>query len=79
MMDLDLLDAEAVGFDPMDLARALPGVLKGTGQALEKKPAAAPAPAQPVARPAPASEIGLGWKIAGGGALALILLTLLRR
>ena len=79
VMDLDLLEAEAVGFDPMDLARALPGVLKGTGQALEKKPAQPAAPVTPVPRPAPASEIGLGWKIAGGGALALILLTLLRR
>lgn len=82
MNDLDLLEAELVGFDPMDLARALPGVLKGTGQALEKPKPQQPAPAPPPPqKPAPSlwSQIGLPWKIGGGVAVGLLALRLLKR
>lgn len=76
MNDLELLDAELVGFDPMDLVRALPGVLKDTGAALDKK-AKPMAPAPP---PPPKEEgMGLGWKIGLGAAAGGLLLLLLRR
>lgn len=74
MHELDLLDAELIGFDPKDLLKALPGVLKGTGEALQKSPAQ---PASPTPPPPPEPQgIGLGWKI-GAGAAALGLLALL--
>lgn len=76
MTDLELLDAELVGFDPMDLVKALPGVLKDTGQALDKKakPAAPPPP------PPPKEDgLGLPWKIGIGAAAGGLLLVLLRR
>jgi len=75
--DLDLLEAEAVGFDPLDLVRALPGVLKGTGQALDKRPAAAHE-APPPPPPAPPG-LSLTWKVGGAVAAGALALALLRR
>ena len=69
-----------VGVDPMDLVRSLPGLLKDTGQALQKpgpvspSPAAAPAP---IASPKRAT-LGLPWKV-GAAALVGTLLVLLVR
>lgn len=85
MSDLDMLDADGVvGFDPMDLVKSLPGVLQQTGQALSQKPGEKKASGSEKSEtkpsaPAASTGIGLGWKIGGGAAAALIVLHLLRR
>ena len=78
--DLELLDADLVGIDPMDLFRALPGVLRETGAALDKRPAAAPPAPAAAPPPAPVAE-ELDWKWKAGGVAAAIaaLLLLLKR
>lgn len=79
MHDLELLDADVVGLDPMDLVRALPGVLRQTGAALDKRPAAvAPAPAAPPPAPAP-PPLDWKWKAAGAAAVLLVFGLLLKR
>ena len=82
MVELDLLDSEALGFDPMDLVKALPGMLKGTGQALAPAQAAPPAPPPPpppaaAARSAaagalPTTQAAILASFAGAGAGALL-------
>lgn len=95
MRDLELLDADLVGFDPLDLVKALPGVLKGTGQIVKadedkKKAAAQPAPPaatpRPAPRPAPAAQaspkpegVSLPWKVGGAAAAFGLLVYVLRR
>lgn len=81
MRELELLDADLVGVDPMDLVRALPGVLRETGAALDPKRAAAQAAAAaPPPPPAPAEEpLDWKWKAGGAAAALLLLLGLVRR
>ena len=84
MKELDVLDAEAVGFDPMDLVKALPGEHQQTGQthnkqAEGKKPNATPSAVSDKKAETASASSGLAWKIGGGAAAALLLLHIIKR
>ena len=83
MSELDILGAEAVGFDPMNLVRALPGVLQSTGQVLAPQlaPRAAAPPAAPPPPPPPPPPRQVPRVVSVGAVVlgAVVLLRLIRR
>ena len=83
MSDLDILGAETVGFDAMNLVRALPEVLQSTGQVLAPqfapRAAAPPAAPPPPPPPPPAQQVPRVVKVGAVVLGAVVLLRLIRR